>query len=344
VKLGIIGLPVSGKTTVFEALTGEIASSGDKSEDRLGTIDVPDRRIDALSRMYRPRKTIYAQVRYYLPGKGGQKKESEKSDTAWRAVRDADALIHVVRNFRMFGFSEPQPDLDFESLDQELILSDLAVVEKRIARMEEEMKKGKPGDPEERNLLEKCAAILNAEKPIRTDPALSSAPLLKGYAFLSAKPVLVLLNNEDEDSARPEAEERLPDDSSMVIRGKLEYELSQMTADEAAELLEEFGIAAPVKDRVIRKSYEVLGLISFFTVGEDEVRAWTIPEGTPAVEAAGVIHSDIKKGFIRAETVSYEDLMAAGNMASARKNATLRLEGKSYRVKDGDIINFRFNV
>jgi len=343
-KLGIIGLPGSGKTTVFEALTHEFARSGDKSEDRIGTIDVPDTRIDALSRMYQPKKTIYAQVQYFLPGKTGQKKDSEKADTAWTAIRDGDALIHVIRNFRMFGLGAPAPAEEFQRLDQELILSDLGVVEKRLERMEMEAKKGKPVDADERHLLEKSRDLLESESPLRAAPALAKAPQLRGYAFLSAKPVLVLFNNEDEDTAVPEVTGALKKEQCLVIRGKLEHELAQMTDSEAAELLEEFEIAAAATDRVIRKSYEVLGLISFFTVGEDEVRAWTIPKATVAVEAAGVIHSDIQKGFIRAETVSYEDLMAAGTMAAAKKNATLRLEGKTYEVKDGDIINFRFNV
>ncbi len=343
-KLGIIGLPVSGKSTVFEALTREFARSEDKSEDRLGTIDVPDSRIDALSRMYRPRKTIYAQVQYFLPGKGGRKKDGEKTEAGWTAVRDMDALIHVVRNFRMFGRNAPSPKEDFARLDQELILSDLAVVEKRLERMEAESKKGKPPDAEERSLLEKARGLLEAETPLRRDRSLASAQQLRGYAFLSAKPVLVLFNNEDEDTAPPQAGDGLDREQCLVIRGKLEHELAQMTDAEASDLLAEFEIAAPATDRVIRKSYEVLGLISFFTVGEDEVRAWTIPEGTAAVEAAGVIHTDIQKGFIRAETVSYEDLTAAGSMNAAKKNATLRLEGKTYEVKDGDIINFRFNV
>ncbi len=343
-KLGIIGLSGSGKTTVFEALTHEFARSGDKSEDRIGTIDVPDSRIDALSRMYRPRKTIYAQVQYFLPGKTGRKKDGEKAETAWSAIRDADALIHVVRNFRMFGLDEPAPARDFQELDQELILSDLGVVEKRLERMDTEGKKGKPVDEKERRLLEKARDQLESEAPLRADPELAKAPQLRGYAFLSAKPVLVLFNNEDEDTALPAAEGDLEKEERLVIRGKLEHELAQLTEAEAAELLEEFAIAAAATDRVIRKSYEVLGLISFFTVGEDEVRAWTIPEGTLAVEAAGVIHSDIQKGFIRAETISYEDLMAAGTMAEAKKNATLRLEGKTYPIQDGDIINFRFNV
>ena len=343
-KLGIIGLPVSGKNTVFEALTHEFTASGDKSEDRLGTIHVPDTRIDTLSRMYQPRKTIYAQVEYFLPGKTGHKKEGDKTETAWNAVRDMDALIYVVRNFRMFGLDAPTPEADSLKLDQELILSDLAVVERRLERMNAESKKGKPIDAEERELLEKSQQLLEAEKPLRNDPHIAAAPQLRGYAFLSAKPVLILFNNEDEDTALPETKGALNQAECLVIRGKLEHELAQMTDEEAAELLAEFDIAASATDRVIQKSYTILGLISFFTVGEDEVRAWTIQKGTIAVEAAGAIHTDIKKGFIRAETISYGDLMAAGSMNAAKKKGTLRLEGKTYNVQDGDIINFRFNV
>ncbi|HMA84979.1 MAG TPA: DUF933 domain-containing protein [Desulfosalsimonadaceae bacterium] len=343
-KLGIIGLPVSGKTTVFEALTHEFAHTGDKSEDRLGTIHVPDDRIDALSRIYQPQKTIYAQVEYFLPGKTGQKNAGDKTETPWTAVRDMDALIHVVRNFRMFGLDAPTPEADFLQLDQELILSDLAVVEKRLERMTAESKKGKPVDAEERELLEKAHALLETETPLRRDPKIAAAPQLRGYAFLSAKPVLVLFNNEDEDTAPPERTETLVREECLVIRGKLEHELAQMSEEEAVDLLAEFDIAASATDRVIQKSYAVLGLISFFTVGEDEVKAWTIPTDTPAVEAAGAIHTDIKKGFIRAETISYEDLIEAGSMNAAKKKGTLRLEGKTYVVRDGDIINFRFNI
>lgn len=343
-KLGIIGPPVSGKTTVFEALTHEFAHTGDKSEDRLGTIHVPDARIDALSRMYQPKKTIYAQVEYFLPGKTGQKNAGDKAEPPWNAVRDMDALIYVVRNFRMFGLDAPTPENDILKLEQELILSDLAVVERRLERMDAENKKGKPVDADEREILEKSRQLLESEKPLRSDPTLASAPQLRGYAFLSAKPVLILFNNEDEDTALPETKNGLDQQECLVIRGKLEHELAQMTDDEAADLLAEFDIAASATARVIQKSYAILGLISFFTVGEDEVRAWTIQNGTIALEAAGAIHTDMKKGFIRAETISYEDLMAAGTMNAAKKKGTLRLEGKTYVVRDGDIINFRFNV
>ena len=343
-KIGIIGLAGSGKTTVFEALARDFAATGARTETRIGTIHVPDQRIDILSEMYRPQKTIYAQVEYLLPGKGEQKKAGSEDSALMRAVRDTDALIHVVRNFAAYGMEAADPENDFLLLDQELMHTDLAVVEKRLERMATDAKKGRPVDKEEQALLEQCKAALEQETPLRHMPEIGQSRLLRGYGLMSAKPALVLFNNADEDEALPAAGQIPQTETCRVIRGKLEHELAQMSKQEAAELLEEFNIAAPATDRVIRASYKILGLISFFTVGEDEVRAWTIGRGTPALEAAGAIHSDIQKGFIRAEVVSYEDLMAAGSMAAAKKNATLRLEGKTYEVADGDIINFRFNV
>jgi GTP-binding protein YchF len=342
-RLGIIGLPGSGKSTVFDALTQSVAEGVHRGEDRIGTIRVPDARVDVLSRIYQPRKTIFAQVEYFLPGKTGQ--EKKKDPNLWTPVRDCDALIHVVRNFRTYGMERPAPLADLAALEEEMVLADLVVVEKRLERLELDRKRGKPGDPEELSLLNRCRERLEAEMPLRGVPELAQAPQLRGFAFISAKPVLVLFNNGDDDDALPEgAGGAVGREDAAVIRGKLEQELAQMTAAEAREFLEEFEITAPATDRVITRSYALLGLISFFTVGEDEVRAWTIRRGTPAVDAAEAIHSDIQKGFIRAEVLAYEDLMAAGAYAEARKRGTVRLEGKTYPVQDGDIIHFRFNV
>jgi ribosome-binding ATPase len=341
-KLGIIGLPGSGKTTVFEALTGNISDSGRRDEPRIGTIRVPDDRVTVLSEMYQPKKTIFAQVEYFLPAKTASQKESAKGDALWNQVRDCDALIHVIRNFGGYGLEAPTPMADHLAIAQEMIITDLVSVEKRIERLDLDKQRGKKTNPEELSLLKECLKLLEAETPLRENPVLSSAPLLRGFTFLSAKPMLTLLNNADDDDETPEM--GLSSESNMLIKGKLEQEICEMTTEEAAEFLAEFNITASAKDRVIRRSYELMGLISFFTVGEDEVRAWTIRKETEAVESAEVIHSDIKKGFIRAEVVSYNDLMAAGSYAEARKRGTVRLEGKTYRVQDGDIINFRFNV
>ena len=343
-RLGIIGLSGSGKLTLFEAFTGNISAGPQKHEDHIGTVKVPDQRIDHLSRMYNPKKTIYAQVEYFLPGVAYQGTDQKKEGLAVSQVRDCDALILVVRNFERYGFAAPTPEDDFKQIDQDLIISDLMVVEKRLERLALDQKRGKKEGLEELELLSECQKHLNNEVALRKFPELASAPLLRGFAFLSGKPLLVLFNNEDEDDRPPDLADSLAKEEHMVIRGKLEQELVQMSADEAEDFLTEFNITASAMDRVIKRSYQLLGLISFFTVGEDEVRAWTIKAGTSAQDAAEVIHSDIKKGFIRAEVLAYEDLTAAGTYANARKNGTVRLEGKTYLVKDGDIINFRFNV
>lgn len=343
-KLGIIGLPGSGKATVFEALTGSTQEGTHHGDARIGTIHVPDTRIDVLSDMYQPKKTTYAQVEYFLPGKTSQQPSGSKTESTWTQARDCDALIHVVRNFSAYGSEAPTPEKDLLALDQELIISDLVVVEKRLERIAADTQRGKKVSPKEKPLLQGCLKLLEDEKPLRSDPELATAHALRGFAFLSAKPMLPLFNNADEDDDMPSAKDQAISTGGMVIKGKLEQELAQMTPEEAAEFLTEFHIAASATDRVIQRSYALLGLISFFTVGDDEVRAWTIKKGTEALDAAEVIHSDIKKGFIRAEVVSYGDLMAAGTYAEARKQGTVRLEGKTYPVQDGDIIHFRFNV
>jgi len=343
-KLGIIGLAQSGKSTVFEALTKSTPDMTHKGENRISTIRVPDSRIDTLSGMYRPQKTIYAQVEYFLPGTGGASKNLAKEQSIWAATRECDALIHVIRNFSGAGFEKATPYEDFRNIDQELILADLVVVEKRLERIELDHKRGKKAAPREHALLIEGRTNLENEIPLRRVTELASARELRGFTLLSAKPMLVLFNNDEDNNGMPEINRLTGLENCLVIRGRLEQELAQMSTEEAAEFLTEFNIGESAMNRVIRESYNILGLISFFTVGQDEVRAWTIKTGTQAVDAAEVIHSDIKKGFIRAEVLSYDDLMEAGTYADARKKGTVRLEGKTYEIKDGDIINFRFNV
>ena len=341
-RSAIIGLTGSGKQTVFEALTRSFEDHFSRTEARIGTIRVPDARVAVLSEIYHPRKTIYAQVEYLLPGAHAD--ESSRQAAEWSSVRDCDAVIHVVRNYSSYGSQPPTPFDDFIQLDQELIIADLIVAEKRQERLTLDKKRGKKIDPEELSLLQECVRSLEAETPLRRDTRLAGAPRLKGFAFLSAKPMLVLFNNEDDDATLPDLPGLLTGEFCQVIRGKLEHELAQMSAAEAQEFLREFNIPAAATDRVITASYELLGLISFFTIGEDEVRAWTITKGTTAVSAAGTIHTDMEKGFIRAEVLSYADLTAAGSYAAARKQGTVRLEGKNYEVQDGDIVQIRFNV
>ena len=344
-KLGIIGLPGAGKSTLFEALTKIVMDEASrKPEDRLGTIKVPDERVDRLSSMFNPKKTIFAQIEYLLPYIPMKKPGHKADETAWTTVRTCDALIHVVRNFKGFGEEPATPLDDFSRVNEEMIFADLLVVEKRLERTELDQKRGKKADPEELRLLAECKEMLENDTPLRHNPALAAAPQLRGFTFLSGKPMLILFNNEDDDEVLPETGDVLAAEKYLSIRGRLELELAQMDVDEAKEYLEEFNITTSAMDRMITLSYELLGLVSFFTVGPDEVRAWTIKKDTLAVDAAEVIHSDIKKGFIRAEVVAYEDLMDAGSYKDARQKGTVRLEGKTYPVEDGDIIEFRFNV
>jgi len=344
-KLGIIGLPGAGKSTLFEALTKIVMDeSSRKPEDRLGTIKVPDERVDRLSAMFRPQKTIFAQVEYLLPYIPIQKPGQKGDETAWTTVRTCDALIHIIRNFRGFGDEPATPLEDFAKVNEEMIFADLLVVEKRLERLEIDSKRGKKADPEELRLLAECKEMLEKEEPLRYRPELAAAPLLRGFTFLSGKPMLIVFNNEDDDEVLPEVGDALAAEHFLAIRGSLEHELAQMDEEDTKEYFAEFNITTSAMDRMITLSYELLGLISFFTVGPDEVRAWTIRKDTKAVDAAEVIHSDIKKGFIRAEVVAYKDLMEAGSYKDARQRGTVRLEGKTYPVQDGDIIEFRFNI
>ncbi len=329
-KLAITGLSQSGKKTIFETLTGSVSDVLHKS--RIETVSVPDVRADKLSLMYEPKKTIYAQVKYFLP--------SPEEDMQIQ-IRDCDGIINVIRNFSLYGSEKETPSDDYSAFNKELIFADFLVVEKRLERLSADKKRGKKIDEKELSLLVECGKLLEKEIPIRKNSELKNAHELRGFSFLSAKPALILFNNEDEDEKAPNFEF---DEKAMVLRGKLEREIMDMEADEAAEFLKEFNISELAKDRAIKSSYDLLGLISFFTVGKDEVRAWTIKKGTSALDAAEVIHSDIKKGFIRAEVVSYEDIMNLGGHGEAKKAGKVRLEGKEYEVKDGDIIEFRFNV
>jgi len=340
-KLAITGLVRSGKTTIFEVLTQNFTETTNRKEDRIGTIRVPDKRVDVLSKMYMPKKTVYAQVEYFLRG-GVQ--DNVKEQNIWGRIKECDALIHVVRNHGVYGFEAPEPYRDFLEFDQELIFNDLVVVEKRLERLANDEKRGNKVDAKELALLKECLQSLENQVPLRRNKELADAHLLKGYAFLSAKPLLVLFNNGDDDDKLPDIKKLIEFENCMVIRGKLEHELAQMSDEDAAAFLEEFNISASAMDRAVEMSYELLGLISFFTVGEDEVRAWTVKKDVKAPDAAGAIHTDFKKGFIRAEVLAYNDLMESKTYQNAKKKGLVRLEGKEYQVKNGDIINFHFNV
>ncbi len=346
-KIGIIGLPQGGKSTIFAALTGARGAEGDhasRKDLRIAAVTVFDDRIDFLSRMYQPKKTTYAKIEYLLPPETGPGGGAGSEGAAWNQIRTCDALLHVVRNFEGTLGTPPTPEPDFKKLEEEMILSDLVVVEKRMERIDLDRKRGKLPDGEEASLLQSCRQVLEQGMPIRSDPALAAAPLLKGFTFLSAKPILILINNDDEDEAPPTWNRRPEGVDLFVVRGGLEREIASLSPEEAKEFLEAYHIQESALDRVIRHSFQILNRISFFTVGPDEVRAWPIPAGTLALEAAGSVHSDIQQGFIRAEVVAYEDLKNHGGFNEAKKAGLVRLEGKGYEVKDGDIITFRFNV
>lgn len=346
-KLGIIGPPRSGKTTVFNALTkrtGESVPPGAHAVPVLGVVNLLDERVDWLSRLYRPRKITYAQMTYMdLQGTSA----SIENKHAYIALllthmRPMDGLVMVVRNFPEPSLPAPDPWRDFRELEDEFLIADLATVEKRLERLSAEEKKGKKPTGPEKELLEKCHQILDEGKPLRTEPQIASAPELRGFTFLSGKPLLVIVNNADDDPLLPEI--TFPHAQAFVVRGRLEMELAQLGESDAEEFMKDFDVRESAMDRIVAHSHALLNLVTFFTVGEDEVRAWTIPRDLPAVEAAGVVHTDMKKGFIRAEVVSYKDLKEAGDYAAARKHGVVRLEGKTYPVQDGDIIHFRFNV
>ncbi len=355
-RLGIIGLPQSGKTTIFNALTrGDqpTTMSGGRFEVHTGVVDVPDERVDRLSAMFHPQKTIYAKVTYAdIAGLEGAADKSGISGALLNQLAQMDGFVQVVRCFENPNAPHPagsvDPERDLASMDGELLLNDLISVERKQERLVEERKKGAGRDrgliEREITLFEKMHTALAAEIPLRDiemDP--EEEKMLSGFGFLTRKPLLVLLNlSEGQDApALSYAHSR-----SLVsaLQGKLEMELAQLPADEAELFMAEYGIQELGLSRVIGLSYDLLGLQSFFTVGEDEVRAWTIHRGAPAVEAAGAIHSDLQKGFIRAEVVSYQDLVGLGGLAEARQKGKLRLEGKEYIVQDGEIVHIRFNL
>jgi GTP-binding protein YchF len=347
-KLAIAGLPQSGKSTIFYALTG--ARGEDKvrkashTEQTIGTVRVSDERVVILEKIYKPKKTTYAQVEYLLPSNVPTGTQTGTENLFWNQVRLGDALIHVIRNFQTSGSYPPTPESDYRRLEEEMILNDLVVTEKRLERIELDKKRGKKPNEKEEALLQSCHQHLEENRPLRLDPDLSEAPALRGFAFLSAKPQLIVINNDDEDELLPPWKSKPETSEMMVVRGRLEMEIASMAQDEAEEFLVAYHIEKSALDRVIRSSYHALKCISFFTVINEEVRAWTITEGTSALDAAGAVHSDMKKGFIRAEVLSFENLEKYGSFQEAKKAGEVGLEGKEYAVQDGDIIQFRFNI
>ncbi|NJN68535.1 MAG: redox-regulated ATPase YchF [Chloroflexaceae bacterium] len=359
--IAIIGLANSGKTTVFNALTGAAAETASYSaaghlEPNRAVVKVPDARLSVLTQMFRPRKTVEAEVQYVdVAGISHEGKQGSGLPPALlNYLSSADALLHVVRAFEDERIAHPDGSVDMArdaaALDLELIFSDLAIIERRLKRLEAEI--GKMGARErearvaERDLLQRLQAALEADTPVRAlELSEEEERSIRGYQFLTAKPMLVVLNiGENQIHHPPQFAYPHPRSAVVPLCGKIEAELGQLDLDDAQVFMDDLGITETARERVIRCSYELLGLMSFLTAGPDEVRAWTIRQNTPAVEAAGTIHSDIQRGFIRAEVVAYDDLVAAGGMNEAKKTGTVRMEGKQYIVQDGDVCHFLFNV
>jgi GTP-binding protein YchF len=357
-KAGILGLSLVGKSTLFQLLTGTPAAppSG-RPEARLGIARVPDARVAGLSAIFHPKKSTLATVEYVdVPGVA---KGEGQALVDLPALRGVDAFVHVVRAFESQTVPHPEgsldPRRDAEMLELELVLADLATVERRLVRLEANIKKArKAEDVSEHELFLRLKQALEAGQPLR---ALALAEeeqrRLRGYSLLSEKPLLLVANVGEQAvrgaagflqaSGLAELASR-PRVAACVVSAPIEAELAELPAEDARAFRDDLGLAEPGLERVIRSTYELLGLVSFLTAGEDECRAWTIPRGTKAPLAAGTIHSDIERGFIRAQVVRYEDLVAAGSLAACREKGTLRLEGREYEVRDGDVIEFKFNV
>jgi GTP-binding protein YchF len=356
-KIGLVGLPKSGKTTLFNLLTGAAVATarydGGRAALHAGVARVPDPRVDRLAEIFRPRKTTHATFDV-VDLAGLEKGERAALDT--REFRNADALLHVVRGFGDDARGAPDPRRDIVDLETELLLADLEVVERRRERLEASLRKQrKEAEAREHEVLGRLKAALEAETPLRAVPLPpDDEKLVRGFTFLSQKPILHCVNLDEKriaDGARVVEVFRLAEVAARPrtrvgwVSAVIETEVAQLAGEEQQAFLADLGLAEPAIRRVLRDCYALLGLISFFTVGDDEVRAWPIPEGTRAQDAAGTVHSDIARGFIRAEVNGYDELLAAGgSLAELRARGQLRLEGKDYLVRDGEVCHFRFNV
>ena len=358
-RAALIGFPSSGKTTLFQLMTSARDAPKGKGDVNIGISRVPDSRLDALTAMYNPRKRVPATVEFtdiIAPARSGAQ---ALVDVA--GYKNADALVHVVHAFRDQSVPHPSgsidPARDAQAMEDELILADLGVAERRLERLEKDLKKGRSAELEkERDLVRRCQSALEEGKPLRAlELTGEDLKRLRGFQFLSAKPLLLVINLDEGDvSDVGSSVEKAAQNSGLTaflahastravaLCGKIELEISQLEGDDARAFLSDLGLSESGLDRVIRTSYDLLGYMSFFTVGEDECRAWSIARGTSAQMAAGEIHTDIQRGFIRAEVVAYDALIARGSMGACRDHGEVRLEGKEYIVQDGDIINFRF--
>ena len=361
-QVTIVGLPGSGKTTVFNALTGGHAEtggfSGSRAAPNVSVVKVPDERVDRLAALFSPKKTTYADVTYVdvaIPA--GAAREGTINPDVLALVRNADALLHVARAFEDPTAPAPSdPWRDVDELDLEFTVADLSVIEKRLEKLRTQGRHGSQAERDvaqrEEELLKRLEPHLSDGLPLRSFGLTADEELLlRGYRFLTQKPVLAVLNVDEgrlPEVAALEAAGReryaQPHTDVAALAGKIEAEIGELPEEDAKLFMDDLGIAEPSRGRVIRLTYELLGLFSFFTAGEDECRAWTLRRGSTAVDAAGAIHSDLARGFIRAQVIGVDELLDAGSMAEARKRGILRQEGKDYQVADGEVLEILFNV
>ncbi len=350
-KVALIGLAQSGKTTIFESLTGSHSSKGGRRHDvQVGNVKVPEARLDRLAEIFGPPKTVQSDIDFLdIVAPRTEQTGAGLTPDVIAEIRSADALVAVVAAFENPSVVHPSgsndPLRDIKNIDAELTLTDLMQVEKRLERMEKEHTKGLENDA-----LVHAEQWLDSEKPLRLlELNKTEDKLLTGFSFLSQKPLLLLLNiGEDRIGESPDdaVTDYATRNRHSIIQycAEIESEISELDPTEQAEFLSELGLKDSGRERLVRKVFEMLRLISFFTIADTEIRAWPIPQGTHAVKAAGKVHTDMERGFIRAEVINFADFDRLGSMQAAREGGHLRLEGKDYEVCDGDIINFRFNV
>lgn len=356
-QIGLVGLPGSGKTTLFNALVRANAETGGyagQNTANRGTIRVPDPRLERLSRLFNPRKTTFATVEYLDIGgitTGSGRQEEQQGAGGLADLRMMDVLVHVLRGFPDLTGTPVTPGPDFESVELELAIADLEIIERRLSRLSKEARSTKQPDLfREWELLEQCKDEIEGSGVIRNlEFSPEDEKRLRGYRFLSQKPVLLVLNiPEDELGSETSRLEELGEFAerldTLALCAKVEMEIAQLDENDAGAFLYDLGIEESALNRMITASYRLLNLISFFTVGEDEVKAWTVTRGVKAPEAAGEIHSDLERGFIRAETVAWQTILDLGGWQAAKGKGVLRVEGKQYVVMDGDVINVRFSI
>jgi GTP-binding protein YchF len=355
-RLGIIGLPSAGKTTIFNALTGGRLPTGEvhapgRVEVHTAVADVPDARLMLLSDLFHPRKTTHAKVTYAdIGGLRADVGREGLPGPLLNHLSQMDGFVHVVRAFEDPLLPHPggvDPARDMAAMESEFLLNDMLAVERRLARLVEERQKvmrERAAIERETVLFERLQAGLNGSQPLRgLDLSPEDDRVLAGFGLLTRRPMLVVVNVA-EGAAMPALEASGPKVQVLGLQGKLEMEIAQMPAEESADFLREYGLAEPGRQAVLRASYDLLGLHSFFTVGEDEVRAWTLPRGATALAAADTVHTDLARGFIRAEVIPFQELLDLGGLSQARAEGKLRAEGKEYVVADGDIVHIKFNV